>query len=772
MSQYVDPIHLRQVLTEHYNLGELRTLCFELGIDFEEFGGGGKTEKVVELVAYAQRHNRLDDIAASVRRTHPTVPLKMTDTLPELPPAGIGSGVSIFPLHNLPHPNPNFTGRQALLDAIHAAFRNPQSAIAITQAIAGLGGVGKTQLALAYAHAHRDDYDLVWLLHADDAAGLDGDLRQLGMVLRLPLPTDAPTARQMVLSWLNGTDKRWLLLYDNADQLEARDLRPYLPGGGGHVLITSRRRTWRDAQTLRLDVFTAAEAADFWRKRLELELEKEGTLAALAEELGYLPLALEQAAAYMGQRQKTPAQYLALYRERRRELWDREKRPDDYHATILTTWEMAFDHARQTPGAAALLNLCCFLAPEAIPLEVIVAHAEALPEELAAVLGDEMALDDALDALQAYSLLARTDGALSIHRLVQAVAREQMGEERAKIWAEAAINLLNDAWPFDSGDMNTWIQSSQLLPQLLNVADIAAQQEIITTQAASLNGKADFYLDFFGNKQQALPYSKRALAIREKALGPDHPDTATSLNNLGVLLRAMGNLAEARPYYERALAINEKALGPDHPDTATSLNNLGYLLQAMGNLAEARPYFERALAINEKALGPHHPDTATSLNNLGYLLQAMGNLAEARPYFERALAINEKALGPDHPDTATSLNNLGYLLQAMGNLAEARPYYERALAIREKALGPDHPTTATSLNNLGGLLDSMGNLAEARPYYERALAIDEKALGPDHPTTKTIRNNLMMLNLQAGTGSQSVDDLLAMLKQMLSNSGE
>ncbi len=121
----------------------------------------------------------------------------------------------------------------------------------------------------------------------------------------------------------------------------------------------------------------------------------------------------------------------------------------------------------------------------------------------------------------------------------------------------------------------------------------------------------------------------------------------------------MGNLAEARPYYERALAIREKALGPDHPDTATSLNNLGYLLQAMGNLAEARPYYERALAINEKALGPDHPDTATSLNNLGALLDSMGNLAEARPYYERALAIREKALGPDHPDTATSLNNLG-----------------------------------------------------------------------------------------------------------------
>jgi hypothetical protein len=170
-----------------------------------------------------------------------------------------------FPLDNLPPPNPNFTGRQALLNTIQSAFLNPQSAIAITQAIAGLGGVGKTQLALAFAHARRHEYDLIWQVQADDPAALDGDLRALGMVLNLPVQNaDAPTARQMVLSRLNGADWRWLLLYDNADQMDARSLRPYLPGGRGHVLITSRRRDWSGtAPVLVVDVFTPQEAEDF-----------------------------------------------------------------------------------------------------------------------------------------------------------------------------------------------------------------------------------------------------------------------------------------------------------------------------------------------------------------------------------------------------------------------------------------------------------------------------------------------------------------------------
>ena len=452
-----------------------------------------------------------------------------------------------FPLDNLPPPNPSFTGRLEQLAAIQKTFQSSSAAVAITQTIAGLGGVGKTQLALAYAHDQRDAYDLIWRLRANDPAVLDGELRLLGTKLGLPLPPDdAQAARTMVLSWLNGSEKRWLLIYDNADEITPRELRPCLPGGRGHVLITSRRPHWSQAQTVRLGVFTAEEAAAFWPRRLvqsgKLNQSEAETLAELAAELGCLPLALEQAAAYMATRQKSAAAYLRLYRERRRELWARAEPPDDYHATITTTWQMAFDHLRQTPGAAALLNLCCFLDPDDIPLAAITKHAAALPEELAAVLRDELARDDALAALQAYSLVTPADGALAIHRLAQAAARDRMPPETARAWAEAAVDLLEAAWPFDKHDLDTWPAGERLLPHLLAAIAAADQQNLATTDAASLNNKAGIYFHIVtADLAAARPYMERALAIFEARLGPDHPNTQTARRNLDRLLAEMAN---------------------------------------------------------------------------------------------------------------------------------------------------------------------------------------------------------------------------------------
>jgi CHAT domain-containing protein/tetratricopeptide (TPR) repeat protein len=267
--------------------------------------------------------------------------------------------------------------------------------------------------------------------------------------------------------------------------------------------------------------------------------------------------------------------------------------------------------------------------------------------------------------------------------------------------------------------------------------------------ATSLNNLALLYMNQ-GAYAKAEPLLIRALAIYEKALGPDHPDTAASLNNLAELYRSQGAYAKAEPLLIRALAIYEKALGPDHPDTATSLLNLAALYMNQGAYAKAETFYLRALAIREKALGPDHPDTATSLNNLAELYRSQGAYAKAEPLLIRALAIYEKALGPDHPDTAASLNNLAMLYMNQGAYAKAETFYLRALAIREKALGPDHPDTATSLNNLAELYRSQGAYAKAEPLLIRALAIYEKALGPDHPDTAASLNNLALLYMNQG----------------------
>ncbi len=262
--------------------------------------------------------------------------------------------------------------------------------------------------------------------------------------------------------------------------------------------------------------------------------------------------------------------------------------------------------------------------------------------------------------------------------------------------------------------------------------------------AANLNNLA-VLLEDKGDYVGAEPLYRRALTINEKALGPDHPYVAIDLNNLANLLRAKGDYAGAEPLYRRALAIREKAQGPNHPDVATGLNNLAVLLDDEGDYAGAEPLYRRALAIDEKALGPDHPSVAIDLDNLANLLRAKGDYAGAEPFYRRALAIDEKALGPDHSEVAMDLNNLAVLLKKKGDYAGAEPLYRRALAIHEKALGPDHAAVATDLNNLAVLLEAKGEYGGAEPLYRRALAIDEKALGPDHPTTKLHRANLNRL---------------------------
>ncbi|MCZ7669410.1 MAG: tetratricopeptide repeat protein [Chloroflexi bacterium] len=549
---------------------------------------------------------------------------------------------------------------------------------------------------------------------------------------------------QLVRSWLNSTDKRWLLLCDNADETEPRRLRHFLPQNPkGRILITSRNPHWQSlGSVLRLDVFTPDEAAAFWREKLGAGDETKR--AELAAELGFLPLALEQAAAYMAENSESRSlpgavpgaatSVVARYASTRR------LPRHHYHHLEHQLCPGAANPGRRRPAQPMLL-----FSARRHPAGAADRPRRGAAPDLAAVLPDDLARNKALHALTGYSLLTRQDGTVTIHRLVQTVARDQMKTELAQTWVEAAVDLLRKAYRYDPHDMNTWPMCAELLPHLRITTELADEREIHTNHAAFLNNEAGFYLNQNGQYTAARPFYERALAIREQALGPDHPDTAQSLNNLGALHSAMGNLSEARPFYERALAIREQALGSDHPDTARSLNNLGALHRAMGNLSEARPFYERALAINEQALGPDHPDTARSLNNLGYLHRAMGNLSDARPFYERALAITEQALGPDHPDTARSLNNLGSLLQDMGNLSEARPFYERALAIREQALGPDHPDTALSLNNLAVLSYYENDKAEAAHLMQRALIIWEAALGSDHPDTQSSRQSLSII---------------------------
>ncbi len=267
--------------------------------------------------------------------------------------------------------------------------------------------------------------------------------------------------------------------------------------------------------------------------------------------------------------------------------------------------------------------------------------------------------------------------------------------------------------------------------------------------AVSLNNLANLYHNK-GDYTRAEPLHQRALGIREKTLGPEHPNVAASLNNLANLYHDKGDYAKGELLHQRALAIREKSLGPEHPAVAVSLNNLANLYRAKGDYARAEPLFQRVLPIWEKALGPEHPNVAASLNNLASLYSNKGDYARAEPLFQRALGIREKTLGPDHPDVAVSLNNLANLYHNKGDYTRAEPLFQRALPIWEKALGPEHSNLATSILNLAGLYISKGDYTSAEPLHQRALTILEKTLGPEHPSVALSLNNLALLYYSKG----------------------
>jgi tetratricopeptide (TPR) repeat protein len=662
--------------------------------------------------------------------------------LDRLPPTLVGPLVA-----NLPPRNPIFTGREDLLDQLHQRLHPGQAAAVVqvqAQTLHGLGGVGKTQLAIEYAYRHMSDYDLVWWVIAEQPATIPGQL--VALARRLGLPEHAELAETIGALWdaLRHRD-RWLLVFDNAE--EPADLRPWWPPDSGRVLVTSRNPTWSGlAATVVLQVLPRAEAVAFLQHRLGHD---DPALDRLAAALGDLPLALEQAGAYLEETATTPGEYLDLLGTHGRALLALGQ-PATTTQTIATTWAVSLQQLRQqVPAAEDLLVLLAFLAADDIPRTLPVEHATLLPQRLAAAVADPLGYQQAIAALRRYSLVKTGGDALSVHRLVQAVVRQQLDPDQQHRWASAALQLVRAAWPTEPADPAAWAACAVLLPHALTVTGHAERLGIDLESTALLLHESGQYVFERADYPQARELHEHALAIRETRLGPDHPDTATSLHNLAIVLDDQGDVDTARTLHERALAIRETRLGPDHPDTATSLHNLAIVLRDQGDLPNARTLFERALAIRETRLGPDHPDTASSLNNLSGVLHR-DDPDTARALAERALAIREARLGPDHPATASSLQRLASVLADQGDLDGARALAERALAIRESRLGPDHPHAAFSLLGLARVLRDQGDLDGARGLYERALSISEARLRPDHPVIAWSLNGLAGILCQQG----------------------
>jgi tetratricopeptide (TPR) repeat protein len=648
-------------------------------------------------------------------------------TEPGLPAAPPAKPEPRFPgslprIWNLPHPrNPNFTGREDELRQLRADLTAGHAAAIVP--IAGLGGAGKTQLAVEYAWRHIADYDLVWWLRAEDSITLVADCAQLATPLNLPERglADQQATAAAVLAWL-GRHPGWLLIFDNARSAAA--CRDWLPASAvGHVILTSRDPNWREvARPLRLPTLPRAEAVAFLQKRSGAE--EPVAAGELCDALGNLPLAIELAAAYIEANGISIADYLERYRGGPGALLD---------DAVAATWEISFEQLRtENPAGLDVLNLIAFLAPDDIDSHL-----------LAGRYPDALQLDRARAGLLRYSLIEARGGAISVHRLAQAATRGRLAREgREQEWAEATVNLVDDGFPFKSDQVKTWSASARLLPHALVATGHSERLGVALTTTGRLLNQVGVYLLNRAQLARAERSLKRALAIGEKVYGPDHPNVAVRANNIGQILLALGDLAGALEYTRRALAIDEKAYGADHPTVAIRANNIGQILRGQGSLSGALEYARRALELDEKVYGPDHPNVARDANNVGTVLKDQGDLAGALEYTRRAMAIDEKVYGPDHPTVARDANNIGQILKDQGDLAGALDSTRRALVIDGNVYGPDHPDVATDASNIGQILKAQGDLAGALDHTRRALAIDEKVYGSDHPNVAILANNI------------------------------
>jgi len=657
-------------------------------------------------------------------------------------------------VHHLPaHANPNFVGReQSLLELHEKLFTNPATVLTQgkVEVVTALGGVGKTTLAREYAETFWRCYrQIFWV---DCRLDFPDEFAKIHDLIR-PELANAGLQTSDKAAWaiaeLNQTNRPLrLLILDNAENQQS--VLKWVPASGNcHTVITSRCTEWSpnfgQHPVWVLDPGSARELL-LRRARKSLEDPEKDLADKLAEKLGYLPLALEQAAAYIAH-DGSFKRYLRLYEENEARLqadWSRDWSTVDYPHSVFLTWRATIDAL--AAGSRAILRLCSFLSPADIPAEMLTkgaASIAAAAEEMGANLGNpgELDIDRWRRELALYSMIQwRSDKRMfSIHCLVQSVERNQVSAEAQPRIAERAADMLMAWAPREAWRFENWEAWRMARPHA---------QELYRVRAGS---NPAFLLEFGtflhsrGECLEAEPLLTAAVKASECMLGAEHPDTLDAVSTLAVLYWDQGRFGDAELLYRRAFKAQEQRLGTDHRETLQTLNNLAVLCGDQGRYAEAEVLNRRALGARKRAFGADHVDTLNSVHNLAMLYLKQGRLKDAEPLCRRALELREKVLGTEHPDTLQSVSTLADLYVAQRRYSEAEPLYRRALKARELVLGKEHPRTLDSVNCLGMLYWHQGRCEEAEPFLHRALESRRQVRGVDHPDTLASENNLALL---------------------------
>jgi len=612
--------------------------------------------------------------------------------------------------------------------------------VVLPHALQGLGGVGKTQVAIEYAYRFAPDYDLIWWIPADQPPLVRASLAALAPHLGLP-PATASGIESAATAVLNALRlghpfSRWLLIFDNADQPE--DLNDVIPRGGqGNILVTSRNHRWQSVvETVQVDVFTPEESIDFLTRRIRgtVELDPKAA-AALAAELGYLPLALEQAAALQSETGMSMDEYLRLLKDQTVSIMDEGKSPD-YPLSMTAAWQLSVSTLEQhQPEAVELLRCCAFLAPEPIPRDLFPRGAHEQQPPLRDLLADPIRLGRAIRELGRFALVRIEGRAIIIHRLIQALLRDALPVEEREQYRDQAHLILAAGAPQDPDNEKLWARYGELVAHVASASTQLERSIDVTVRTFVVDMVR--YLSNSGDLGAAQGFAERFISAWEPVTGEGDLQMLRAQREKANVLRSLGRYDDAYSLDEATLDVARRTFGERDEFTLATTNGFGADMRARGDFAAALELDSRSLETHREVLGHEHPQTLRAANNLAVDYGLNSRYPDSRDLYAETYRLRSEA-PVEYPaqDVLPSWSGLARALRLCGSYSEARDVGQDAYEYGVDALGSEHPHTLEAAIALSIALRRMAisyqDAAElARDVFERS----RRRFGQFHPLT-------------------------------------